>query len=138
MGKVSTYSPKQVTIAVGNHIVTGYAEDSFISVEPMGNGTSSKVGCDGEVTRSIDPDERFTVKITVAQNSPTNTYLQKMYDLDRKTGDGLFPVLIKDLKGETNFSAEQAWVTKPMTFSRGKEAGDVEWNIECAEGTLEN
>ncbi len=135
---VNTYSPKQVTMALGSHIVTGYAEDSFLSIEPMGNGTSSKVGCDGEVTRSMDPDERFTVKITVSQNSPTNSFLQGEYKRDKATGDAIFPVLVKDLKGETTFSAEQAWVTKPMSFNRGKEAGDVEWTIECASGSLEN
>ena len=137
MAQVQTYNPKEVTMALGTHIVTGYAEDSFITIEPMGNGTSSKVGCDGEVTRSIDPDERYTIKVVVGQNSPTNKFLQETYMKDKKTGEELFSVLVKDLKGETSFSAAQAWVTKPMSFSRGKEAGDVEWTLECAEGTLQ-
>ncbi len=137
MANVTTYNPKQVTMAYGSHIVTGYAEDSFITVEPMGNGTSSKVGCDGEVVRSIDPDGRFSVKITVLQNSPTNAYLQQVYDKDRTTGDEIQPLLVKDIKGNTSFSADKAWVAKPMSFARGKEAGNVEWTLECADGQLE-
>ena len=35
MGKIKTYNPKEVTIAFGNHIVTGYADDSFISIDLM-------------------------------------------------------------------------------------------------------
>ena len=31
-GKVKTYNPKEVNIAIGTHIVTGYAEDSFVSI----------------------------------------------------------------------------------------------------------
>lgn len=51
-GKVKTYNPKEVNIAIGTHIVTGYAEDSFVSIEPSGDGTTKKIGADGEVTRS--------------------------------------------------------------------------------------
>ena len=76
MGKVSTYSPKQVTVALGNHIVSGYAEDSFVSIEPSGDGITKKVGCDGEIVRSVSPDDTFTVKLTVLQTSDTNSYLQ--------------------------------------------------------------
>lgn len=35
MGKIKTYNPKEVTIALGNHIVAGYADDSFITMTRM-------------------------------------------------------------------------------------------------------
>ena len=38
MGKIKTYNPKEVTIALGNHIVVGYADDSFITIDPNGDG----------------------------------------------------------------------------------------------------
>ncbi len=47
MGKIKTYNPKEVTMALGNHIVTGYADDSFITIDPNGDGVTKKVGCDG-------------------------------------------------------------------------------------------
>ena len=49
MGKIKTYNPKEVTIALGNHIVVGYADDSFITIDPNGDGVTKKVGCDGEI-----------------------------------------------------------------------------------------
>ena len=55
MAKVTTYNPRKVTCALGRHIVSGFADDSFISIESDGDGTSSVGGADGEVARSIDP-----------------------------------------------------------------------------------
>ena len=55
MSRVTTYNPKKVTCALGRHIVTGFADDSFISIEPAGDGTSYVTGADGEIARSIDP-----------------------------------------------------------------------------------
>ena len=42
--KVRTYNPKEVVIACGSHIVTGIADDSFISIEANGDGITKKVG----------------------------------------------------------------------------------------------
>ena len=41
MGKIKTYNPKEVTIALGNHIVVGYADDSFITIDPNGDGVTN-------------------------------------------------------------------------------------------------
>ena len=109
MGKIKTYNPKEVTIALGNHIVAGYADDSFITIDPNGDGVTKKVGCDGEIVRSISPDDTYIVKLTVLQTSETNSFLQNRFKQDRQTGDGMFPILIKDLKGGMVFSAHRLW-----------------------------
>lgn len=97
MSNVKTYNPKEVTIAWGNHIVTGYADDSFVTIDPGGDGITKKVGCDGEIARSITPDDTAIVKISLLQTSDSNKYFQEGHNYDRKTGDGLAPLLIKDL-----------------------------------------
>ena len=61
----TTYNPKKVTCSLGNHIVSGFADDSMITVEFAGDGTSYVSGADGEVVRSIDPSEIYTVKLAV-------------------------------------------------------------------------
>lgn len=134
---LKTYNPKEVVIALGNHIVTGYAEDSFVSVEPLGDGVTSKSGCDGEVVRSIDPNDRYTVKIVVQYGSPTTTYLNDRRKLDKKNGTGAFPILIKDLMGNETFKSDVAWVTKAASFSKGKEAGNKEWTLETGQSSME-
>lgn len=136
MGLVKTYNPKEVISAFGNHIVSGYADDSFISIEPSSDAITKKVGCDGEVVRSINPDDTYVIKQTVLQTSDTNSFLQQKLDLDRKTGDGMFPILIKDLKGGMVFSSDNAWVAKEPARGYGKEAGNREWEIHAASGDL--
>ena len=71
MSKVTTYNPRKVTCSLGNHIASGFADDSFISIEPAGDGTSYVVGADGEIARSIDPSKVYTVKLSLLQGSST-------------------------------------------------------------------
>jgi len=134
MGKVTTYNPKKVTCALGVHIVSGYADDSFISIEPAGDGTSYVVGADGEIARSIDPSNVFTLKLSLLQSSATNEYLKKMYKKDQTDGSGTFPVNINDLLGKEKFVGAVAWVTKPASWGRGKTQGNREWEIVVGEG----
>lgn len=135
--KVRTYNPKEVVIAAGSHIVTGIADDSFISIEANGDGITKKVGCDGEIVRSVSPDSTFKVKIVLLQTSESNAFFSRKVDQDRETGDGLFPLLIKDLKGGQVFSTEAAWVTKKASFTRGKADNNREWEIDTGDATLE-
>lgn len=134
---VKTYNPKEVTIACGTHIVSGYAEDSFVGIDANSDGVTKKVGCDGEVSRSISPDDTFIIKISLLQTSDSNSFFQKRLDMDRKHGDGMFPILIKDLKGGMVFSAAEAWVLKPASRGYGKEAGNREWEIHTGSGSLD-
>lgn len=126
---IKTYNPKEITIACGNHIITGYAEDSFVTIDPNGDGITKKVGCDGEIARSINPDDTSIIKISLLQTSESNSWLQARYNEDKKTGNGMFPVLIKDLKGGMVFSSDAAWAIKPASRTYGKEAGNRDWEI---------
>ena len=56
MSKVTTYNPKKVTCALGRHIVSGFADDSFISIEPAGDGTSYVVGAEFMTGQVISPN----------------------------------------------------------------------------------
>ena len=134
--KIKTYNPKEVIVSCGTHIIDGYADDSFISIEPNGDGITKKVGCDGEIARAISPDNTYKVKITLLQTSGSNSFFSDMVDLDRDTGNGLFPILIKDLKGGLVFSTEAAWVTKKASATRGKDTNNREWEIDTGDATL--
>lgn len=133
MGNMMTYNPAMVKIALGTHAVSGYAEDSFIVIDQLDNGVTSKAGCDGEVVRSVDPNNRFTVKMVLLPNSPTNIFLLKKYKQDKKDGTGHFPIMIKDITGEEKFVAATAWVTKIPSGNKGKEASNKEWTLETGQ-----
>lgn len=136
MGKIKTYNPKEVTVALGSHIVSGFADDSFVSIDPNGDGVTKKVGCDGEIVRSISPDDTYIVKLSLLQTSDTNSFLQERLAKDRKDGSGMFPIIVKDLKGGLVFSCDAAWPKGPASRGYGKEAGNREWELHTGSGTL--
>lgn len=132
-----TYNPLKVKIALGTHMVTGYAEDSFVVIEPLDEGVTSVAGCDGEIVRSVDPNERFSVKLTLLMGSPTHKYLMERYNRDKKDGSGIFPILIKDIAGQEKFSADKAWVAKLPGKTNGKKAQNKEWTLETGQANYQ-
>lgn len=134
MERVYTYNASQIKIALGNHVVSGVAEDSFVSVEPAGEGVLSKVGAYGEVNRAITNNNMYNVRIVLLQNSPSNKWLQAMYKKDQADGSGIFPILIKDLMGYEKFSGAQAWVVNDAVKGYGRESTNREWVIAVAIG----
>ena len=133
-GTVKTYNSRQVIITFGTHAVSGLADDSFVTIEEKGEGVLSKTGCDGEIARAVDPNKQYTVKLALLQMSDTAKWLRAMYKKDKTTGDGLFPILVKDLRGGVVFSADNAWVQKQPSWVRGKDTNNQEWSIETGEG----
>jgi hypothetical protein len=137
MGMLKTYDPKKILMSCGPHPVTGYSDGTFVNIAPVGDGVTSKTGCDGEKVRSLDPDNSYTVTLTLLQNSPTIAWAQKQYMLDKETGDGMFPILIKDMKGGMIFSAEHAWIVNSPEREFGREVSDREIVIETGAATLQ-
>ena len=127
---MTTYDPKKNLIIFGGVEIKGFAEDSAIEAEPLGDGITSVVGCDGETTRSLDPNQNWKVTITLAASSKSNDFLSATHIADRNTGKGILPLLFKDLSGRTTFFASQAWITKMPNITRQKAAGEAEWVIE--------
>ncbi len=131
---VTTYNPKKITLSLGNHIASGFADDSFITIEPAGDGNSYVVGADGEVVVSVDPSSVYTVKVALLQRSKTNKYLNTMYEKMKSGGNGLFNVNLKDLIGKDKFTGSKAFVTKPASKGFGKAATNREWEIVVVDG----
>lgn len=135
---VKTYNAKEVTISCGSHMVTGLADDSFVSIESGGDGITYKYGCDGEIARAVSPNNTYVIKIALLQTSDSNSFFQRQHNIDMSVGgDGMFPIMIKDLRGGLLCQADQAWVTKPAGRGRGKETTNNEWEIQTGEATLE-
>lgn len=131
---VTTYNPKKITLSLGNHIASGFADDSFIAIEPAGDGNSYVVGADGEVVISVDPSSVYTVKLALLQRSKSNKYLNTMYEKMKSGGNGLFNVNLKDLIGKDKFTGSKAFVTKPASKGYGKAATNREWEIVVVDG----
>lgn len=132
MAELKTYDAKRINIIIGSHIVKGYAEDTFISIEPDGDGTQAQAGADGEVARSLSNNPLHTVTLTLQQTSDTNDYLSDLLKRDRASGGGgVVPLQIIDLRGTSLFAASQAWVVNWPTVENGSDVGEREWALQC-------
>ena len=88
------------------------------------------------MARAISPDGTYKVKVALLQTSSSNAFFQERYAQDRDTGEGMFPILIKDLKGGLLFSSEAAWVIKPASRVYGKDTNNREWELDTGDATL--
>lgn len=127
---VKTYNSYNVVITINGAIVTGVADDSFVSIEPKSDGIVSRTGCDGEVARAIDPNHQYQLRLVLLQTSEWNAKMQNFYNRDRMNGDGMFSIQVKDLAGNLMFFAKNAWVQRQPAIVRGKDTNNYEWPIE--------
>lgn len=131
-GDVTVYSSKNIICSMGTHIPSGFAEDSFISVTPQGDGVTDEAGADGEVVISITDDPRFEIKLVLQYGSKTNAWLMKQYNNNKQMpGSGIFNMQVKDLGQNPNFTASKAWVSKPAPIAYGKTAPTQEWTLRA-------
>lgn len=56
--------------------------------------------------------------------------LSELYNLDRATGAGILPLIIKDLSRSTMFFAPQAWVVNLPSFDMGRTLDSVDWELD--------
>ena len=135
---LSTYDPKKVIVLFGGVEITGFAEDSIINVKPLSDGISSVVGAHGEVVRTLSPDDRHEVTINLLQSSISNDVLAAVHQRDKRIGDGVLPLVVKDLSGRMTFVDSQAWIVNNPEVNRTNNAADgsQEWVLNTAGGIL--
>jgi hypothetical protein len=128
-----TYNPKKVQLAIGPHIVTGYADGTFIQVDRNADQFAVVVGADGEAARSASADKSGTVTVTLMQTSASNDFLSLALSTDEQTNLNTMPLLLKDISGRTLVQAAEGWVKKYATIELGKEIVSREWVFETGE-----
>jgi hypothetical protein len=129
------YDSNEVLVVFGpNNIDAGRADGEFVKITREAPAFTSKVGCDGDVTRSRMNDNRAKVEITIMQTSPSNDILSAQHALDKITpnGDGIMPLLIKDNSGRSLHTALHAWIETDAEVVYDREAGTRTWSLECS------
>ena len=131
---MADYNSSQVSISVGGIPITGFGEDTMISIEWDNDTTSDKVGVDGEVSASKNNDLRATVTITLMETSPSNAILTGFYQA-RQLGtnaNGVIPFNMEDNISGERVTAAEAWVLRPPVTEKGKEVSEREWTMRLA------
>ena len=129
---LKTYDAKAVSVVVGAQIITGFADDSKVSVERTDDAFTMTSGVDGDATRSKSNNKTGSITITLKQTSDSNDFLSSLADADELANNGVVPVIIKDNGGRTLYTAAEAWIRKRPVGEFGREAGDREWVLDCA------
>lgn len=127
MATVTTYDPKNITIAVGGVIVTGYADDTFVHLEFDEDRYMLKVGVDGTATRSRSRNGSAKLTLTLLGSSPTNDALTALHVADLAANAGMVPFLMRDANGASICTALNCWLTKLPALEFGKEPGNRAW-----------
>lgn len=126
---LKTFDFKKVSVIIGPHIASGFADGTGIAVEYNEDRFITQVGSDAEVTRSKSNDNTGTFTLTLQHASKTNDVLSGYKLLDDASNAGIFPVLIKDLQGNTVAEGTSCWVQSTPSVEFGREAADREWVI---------
>lgn len=135
MACVGTYSPDAVDVIISNdemnHIVTGFAEGTFISIEPHADRFTSYYGAKGDPSRVHDPVYAFNIALTLAQTSHSNDVFTHLLRRDRQTLRGTFNLTLKDSSGTTLYNERCAYigVEPTQSFSGGGTMESREWTI---------
>lgn len=111
MASIANYSPSDVTITVaGLYSVTGFAEGTFVRIQKDTKQVTTIRAMDGSVSRIKSPDTGWKIEITLAQSSSANDIFSTLWNVDKVSGFGKFPLFIKDGSGSTMFMAATAWI----------------------------
>lgn len=131
--EVALYDPKETSVTVNAFPISGFADDTFISVVMDNDAFSDSAGADGEVVRTKTNDSRATVTITLQQTSQSNSVLSTLHNADLlANGTGVFAFQVNDQVGATIINAPRAWIVKLPDVGRAKTPQSVAWQIRLA------
>lgn len=133
------YDPKEVFVNFGTATIDGFADGTFVEIEPSADTFSSEVGADGQVIRVRSHDSRAMARITLLQSSGSNDVLSGFHTADKAVdGTGILPFLIKDGNGSTTLASARGWIKKlpNVSYSGGAETRVWEIELEIIDGTV--
>lgn len=125
---VDTIDPKEVTVMVAGNVLEGFSEDKIL-VARESNQVEDEVGADGDVARRITNDKRGTFTVTLMQTSRSNLILTGLARADELTGNGIFPVVVKNNRGLDLHIGASCWIQKMPDAADGAAINTRQWLI---------
>lgn len=138
--RLKTYAPNQVSVIITHeatgisHTVTGFSEESIVSIERNAETFTLYRGADDSKTRIFNSDSSAAITVPLQQTSNSNDIFSNLYEYDRQrlNSDGLFSIQIKDLTGRSTYYSDEAYIAivPGSNFSNAMELR--EWVIHAA------
>lgn len=128
---LGTYIPGEVSVSIAGHIITGYIDGSFIDIEYSNDRIVKQKGADGETARVITSDDSGMFTIRLQQTSASNDVLSGLFQADIVSGQGAFPISVKDNSGNTLAWSDAAWIKQLPATSFSNSVEEREWAIDA-------
>lgn len=132
---LSTFAPNELTIALigadWQHVMSGFAEDSIVSIERQADTFSMYIGADDSPTRIYNANTALMMTVSLQQTSESNDILSAIYNKDRTTRQGVFTILVTDNSGRSRYFAEEAYIGKVPNTSYANSMQIFEWVIHA-------
>ena len=133
---VRTYDPKNVIVTIGGVPMSGFSDGTFLEIDRNEPTWNVVVGADGLVTRGKTNNFSGTLTLTLKQSSPSNDVLSGLMAIDEATNRGVFPILVKDLSGNSIYFGGRCWVTQYANSTFGKDISDRQWVLMMDEADM--
>lgn len=134
MACVETYSPGEVSLIIALlYEAQGFSPNSIISLSKDENYFTTQKGSTGGVERTAIADNTYTLEISLAQTSSTNSVLNALATVDSLSKSGIFPIFAKDSSGQSLFLASSCWIESPATASYTGSIETRTWTIKCSD-----
>lgn len=137
---LATFAPNDVTIVLSQassgitHVVSGFSEDSIVSIERNSDTFELYTGADDTNTRIYKANTSATLTIPLQQTSNSNDILSTLYINDKNTRDssGLFTITVKDNSGRSTYFSEEAYIAVVPSSEFGNSMMTREWVIQAS------
>lgn len=139
--QLSTLSPYDITVVITQgtltHTVTGFAEESIVTIEQQSPRYDLYTGADNTSTRIHKNNTSATVTLHLQQSSSSNDVLSYILqnDLNNRDSTGLFSFLVKDNSGRSLYHADEAYLANVPTASHGTTMQVREWIVHTPKMT---
>ena len=110
---VKQFDPAKVQFWVGENLISGTADGTFISATRLTDTWADAAGADGEVVRIKSNDRRGTITLTLIQSSSSNDIMSALAVSDEEANIGARPIFVKDGTGSTILMSAYGWIVKP-------------------------
>lgn len=134
---LGTYSADSIDIIISvkgvTHKVSGFGENSVVSVERARESSRAYLGADNSAVRVFDPNKSGTITLTLNQSSSTNDLLTQIQRNDNENRDSswLFAVLIKDNSGRSFYDAKQCYISQIPSSDFSTDITERVWVINA-------
>lgn len=121
------YDPLKVSLLIAGYTISGYADGTFIDVEPINSNLyTSQIGINGETNWTETVDQRHKINISLMPSSPSNFILDSISKIPFS-----FPVLLVNTSdGEYTGGGIDSRILQKPKISFANKIESYKWTIQ--------